>query len=399
MATPKPIQVFWIDDRHAEMRDFKVRAENQGIILHPFRSAEKGLPVLEEKLHFFDAVLLDAYFPLEEAQVQGTERLNGLRAAIDKLNELKRRKPYKAFILTGEERVERNDEFEDSFGSYYLKRDPKQLQKLLADLRLEAEAMTDTQVRHRYQRVFDVCSEPYIGESAAKHMLAILRTVHDGEATLEDDLYFNHLRKCLEWMFRAANRLGMVHDKCIERDEVNLTASSRFMAGLDNSRLMVRNSRPHFPKLIADHVRGILDVTNAFSHTEGEDKEVSKMRLEEHRRTVASPYLLYSLTFQLMDVLLWFKTYADANSDAARNKANWVDTTPVIHPDQLLPGKVTRLHPEKKFGEFTADADGNKAFLPPDLVSKHGLMRDMRIAVSIRPGEKGPIVAHVVILD
>lgn len=41
--------------------------------------------MLEEKLHFFDAVLLDAYFPLEEAQVQGTERLNGLRAALDKL--------------------------------------------------------------------------------------------------------------------------------------------------------------------------------------------------------------------------------------------------------------------------------------------------------------------------
>lgn len=113
---------------------------------------------------------------------------------------MKRRKPFRPFILTGEEKVERNEEFEDSFGSYYLKRDPKQQQQLLAELRMEAEAMIDTQVRHRYQRVFDVCTESYIGEGATKHMLAILRTVHDSEAILEDDLYFNHLRKCLEWM-------------------------------------------------------------------------------------------------------------------------------------------------------------------------------------------------------
>lgn len=190
----------------------------------------------------------------------------------------------------------------------------------------------------------------------------------------------------------------MIHNKCIERDKVNLTACSLFMAGLDNNRLMVRNNQPHFPKLIAEQVHGILDVTNAFSHTEGEDKEVSKMRLEEHRRTVASPYLLYSLTFQLMDVLLWFKAYSDANPNSEVNKTQWLDISPIVENGNQVPGRVTRLHPEKKFGEFTADSDSTTAFLPPDLVSKHGLTKGMCIAVVTRPGDKGPVVENLVIL-
>lgn len=394
----KPLNVFWIDDQHEDMVSFKVQAEQYGILLHPYTSAEEGLPALEARLDFFDAVLFDALFFQRKDQVSGTEEVDGLSVAIAKMNQLKHRKAYTPFILTGQERLDGDKTFRATFGEFYSKRNPEDVKRLFKDIRLTAEAMADTQIRHRYHRIFEICTERYIGEAAAKHLLTILRNVNGADDELKDDLYFNHLRKCLEWMFRRAHALGMIHDACIERNEVNLTACSRFMAGLDNERLQVGNSTSHFPPMVAEHVRRILDLTNAFSHTEGEDKEKSKLQLESYRDSVRSPYLLFSLTFQLMDVLLWFKAYADINGDVETNKAQWVVTAPELDDSELVHGRVTRLHPEKLIGEFTADGDGTKAFLSSDLVRKHSLERDVRIAVATRPSAKGPVVSHLKLL-
>jgi hypothetical protein len=71
-------------------------------------------------------------------------------------------------------------------------------------------------------------------------------------------------------------------------------------------------------------VKNLLQITGAASHT---TKVVSKENVDVtyYRRRVNTPYLLYSLTFQLMDVLIWFDEYSRENSDYAKNKSYWRD--------------------------------------------------------------------------
>lgn len=391
------INVLWIDDRHAEMRDFKVRAEQLGVKLHPYRSSEKGLAALEERLHFYDAVLLDGLFALNEEQEEGTERLDALSNTIARLNQLKDRKNFKHFILTGQETLERSEQFKDMFGDFYLKRDPKSVQQLFKYLRLAAEAMADTQIRHRYQRVFDICTERYIGDAAAEHLLTILRNVNGVDSELKDDLYFNHLRKCLEWLFRAANRQGLLHDKCIAKGEVNLRCSSLFMAGKEVNVLGVKCAKAHFPPLIAEHVRYILDVTNAHSHTESWEQEQARMQLDQYRGAVRSPYLLFGLTFMLLDVLLWFKQYADDHTSVADNRTLWED---LVQPEGLGDEQVGIVikKPDQGYAFFKPDTGAENAYIKNGFVKDNSLVNAMRVAVRTKLADKGPEVISLRVL-
>lgn len=128
---------------------------------------------------------------------------------------------------------------------------------------------------------------------------------------------------------------------------------------------------------IEGHIRYLLEVTNAFSHTEDLGAENSTLQLSEFREMVRSPYLLYSLTFQLLDVLLWFKAYAEANPDVAKNKSLWVDT----QGEGWVTGKVgdptTRL--------FLAA--GGSAYIPRPLADQEQLQPGMRIEVQIKDSD------------
>lgn len=184
---------------------------------------------------------------------------------------------------------------------------------------------------------------------------------------------------------------------------MNLTACSRFMAGLDNNRLGIGNSRAHFPKLIAKHVHQLLDLTNAFSHTEGEDKEASKLQLKEYRSTVNSPYLLYGSTFLLIDVLLWFKDYADKNPDVRANQAEWkVEPQPASQTNGPISGRVMRIHSEKGIGEFISDSNDYKAFIPRQIITEHSVRVNMNLEVWTTPSNqkgKNPVVVQIRILE
>lgn len=396
MEPLKPLNVFWIDDQHEEppMVNFKVQAEQYGIILHPYTSAEEGLPSLEARLDFFDAVLFDALFFRRKDQVSGTEEVDGLSVAIARVNQLKHRKAFTPFILTGQERLDGDKTFRATFGEFYSKRNPEDVRRLFKDIRLAAETMADTQIRHRYHRVFEVCTDRYIGQAAAEHLLTILRNVNGVEAELKDDLYFNHLRKCLEWLFRAANRQGLLHDKCIAKGEVNLRCSSLFMAGKEVNVLGVKSAKAHFPPLIAEHVRYILDVTNAHSHTESWEQEQARMQLDQYRAAVHSPYLLFGLTFMLLDVLLWFKKYADDHTSIADNRTLWED---LVQPEGLGDEQVGIVikRPDQGYAFFKPDTGAENAYIKNGFVKDNSLVNAMRVAVRTKLADKGPEVTSL----
>lgn len=340
METNKRYNILWIDDQFEELIDFNIQAENNGIDLDGYTSFEEGFNVLEKDLTKYDGVLLDAMFFETKDQVQGTEDESGLGMAIAKLNELKSQKLLPWFVLSGKESFTRtnNSLLKANKKRCFDKTNGNDLEALLELIKCEADEIEDTKIRHRYQQVFSVCTEEYIGERAAVHLLDILKSVDYTANKINDSLYFNPLRVILEEFFRAANRLGLLHDKCIVGGNVILKNSSRF---LSQQKVKVCDvtliycSKKHFPALIERAVQYILDVTNVASHSESPDKEQSKLDLNDYRQTVSSPYLLYSLTFQLLDVLIWFKSYADLNRNYAANVALWHDET--LEKDSATP--------------------------------------------------------------
>ena len=74
-----------------------------------------------------------------------------------------------------------------------------------------------------------------------------------------------------------------------------------------------------------DKANVIKDILKSF------EENKNNIDLQEYRKQVKSPYLLYSLAFQLLDVIIWFDEYLKTNNDYDYNKSLWLQDMSKIY--------------------------------------------------------------------
>ncbi len=179
-------------------------------------------------------------------------------------------------------------------------------------------------IENEYATVLDIASNRLSGPDCRKILLDILCAA-GGSGKIDSHLYYNSIRVVLEWMFRAARVAGLLHDKCFDKnDHINLTDSSKFMAGDRAIHSGVYCTKAHFPHLISKNVKFILEVTGGASHTTEVDTKENP-NLVAYWKEIDTPYLLYSITYMLCDTLIWFDKYIEENNDVLKNKSYWQD--------------------------------------------------------------------------
>ena len=379
-------KVLWIDDDcNTTGKDFIGQAEQDDVDITAFESHEEGIAFLEKNLNKFHAVILDAKVKLKKDDT--VIGLEGLKASRDRLIELNSKLDLPYFIFTGQPDYQTNEMFKESFGDFYIKGTDNE--KLINDLINRVENKEDYILQKEYRQVFEVCTEKYIGIDSQKHVLQILSSIKKPNITFDDELYFNKIRIILELMFRASNKYGLLHDACISNGKVNLSESSLFLAGAETKYLNVISSVSHFPKLIADAVKSIIFITGAASHTSDGNPQ-KNINLEDYRKTVKTPYLLYSLTFQLLDILIWFKEYIDKNYDVNLNKSYWQTTLmeSINSSDGWIEGKVSRIA-DNGYGTFLSNIGGEKLSIVPNLVTELSLNVNDLIRVTTKHDKSG----------
>lgn len=373
--------VLWFDDEHQEREDIKESAHLNDIRLFPFCSAEEGLNELERNLGRYDAVLVDGIFYRASDSSSVSDR--AFDAVAKRLSELTLRRALPWFVLSGQPSFARDSPFllVHKEGKVYDKADPQQLNRLWIDMKAAISEQPEAQIRHEFSRVFAVCTERYVGEQAQRPLLTILKSLKTPSAPIDDEAYFTQLRIVLEWMFRAAHRLGLLHERCInDKGIVNLTESALFLSGEPTRYLGVKCAKSHFPKFIANMVERILLITGAASHTVDPQIE-HNINLKEYRAIVRSPYLLYSLTFQVADILLWFKEYADANGDVELNRSLWQEIP-------WIPGEIVSIS-LNGFAKFQPTDGRPTLTIPPEKVKAHKLQASQRVEVTTKPSPDG----------
>lgn len=320
----KTYNVLWIDDEHdhPEMEPFIIQAETNGIILIGYSNFREGFYALCENLNHYDAILLDALF-LEDEKSQTVSK-KGLGASIAKIHELKSKKAFPYFVLSGQSTFTdvQNDILDANNLKCYNKKNPDDVKELLGNIKKEAETQIELQIKHENQLLFEILNE--YQDSARDTFICVFKGLKGFDNQFDDQLYFTQLRIILETMFRRANGLGLLHDKCVQVNgsQVNLTESYLFLSGFDTNHLKVTCSVTHFPKIIANNVKNIIYTTGAASHTSVVDV-TQDIHIQAYRKEIKTPYLLYSLALQLMDILIWFDIYSKANIDIAINKSYW----------------------------------------------------------------------------
>lgn len=365
--------ILWIDDEHETLTGTKGRAKRNGINLIPFKSLNSGMDELERNYPFYDGVLLDAKFFENEDDVQGTEDTYNVHRAKERLLQIK--KKFEVFVLTGQAEAYEDKTFKKAFTNIYKKGSDEEIDRMFSDIRIAAAKQEDTQIRHNYKRVFDVCTEKYIGEFAGQDILNLLKVKDETNI----DNYFNAIRKVIEDLFIAFNKFNLLPAEFVAHG-VALNESSKFLAGkgadgtLFSEKGYQHFEETHLPKQIASYLRSILSITQAGSH---------RSEIDNYVKTIRTTYLLKSISFQLLDVLIWFKMYVDSNP----KKENWVkvetETEEAKHNEDYICGKVININSHKGFAFFRPNDNSENIFIPPHLVANHELSEGISIIVDV----------------
>ncbi|MFZ4412031.1 MAG: hypothetical protein ACOYOV_03025 [Bacteroidales bacterium] len=374
----KQYRVLCIDDRPEALESFIELAAIKGISIEIFKYHKEGMDILCKDIHAYDAIILDA-LGLKESDDEA-EGYKGLQYSITTISGLQTFIPrfiYSAYI--------EKDEFSqirDLYSDEDIYTKGKDNKKLLAKIIEEADHRIETQIKHQYHSFLKALTT--IGaDSTIELFRNILVANKTGDISFEDTMFFTQLRIALEYVFRKANSIGILHDACIPNGKVNLTDSSLFLAGEQTKHCGVKCTKAHFPKIIADNVKNLLFITGGASHTSEVDP-TKEINFQEYKKAINTPYLLFSLTFQLIDTVLWFNKYADENPDKAKNKSLWLPQEE--SQGEWQEGIVLNLN-TKGFAFFKPKFDTFNSIIPPKIVADNNLSDNDQIYVIIEDYE------------
>ena len=271
----------------------------------------------------WDAIILDAkMFDESENEVP---KLDGLRKAVQHINEkaLLRKVPF--FISTGQPDLMDNETFEQAFGKYYIKeRDDK---KLIEDIKTIASKSTRFQVKSYYFDALDQLDT--LDAWCCEKILDILEAMHFPEKTIDPLLYYNPLRKALEYVFRAANKVGVIPDVFFSGGMVNLNQCFMFLIGREARVLGYRygdSGEGIVPRHIHDMMSLIINLGNYGSHsielshpTELSEYEVQKYDKQINAQGVNSKLLIFSIALQFCEIVKWMNHYITEHPNKEEN--------------------------------------------------------------------------------
>ena len=372
-------KILWIDDQHRdeEMIQFIIDADNEGLKLEGYSSAEEGFEVLESNLERFDAILLDGLFFEKKDQDAGTEDESGIGLAIAKINELKSKKVFQWFVLSGK------DQFTKSKNSLltankvrcYDKTNPTDVVELFLQLKSAAENQADTQLRHKYSQVLELCNDPYLGNNQFGRLFNLIKVIENVEPLQNTGDMLNPLRKILEGVFTRMSKLGIIPDQIVSNNGW-INGSSLFLSNRHNDYECLVEI---VPPLIAENLHRLLNITQDASHSEG----TLKLKVNDYLKDKKNDYLYRSCIYLLFDLLSWFKTFADIHTDIVQNKALWRKK----EGDWIF-GIVTKIQPNG-YGTFTQDNSTQTLGIKPDLVKQHLLLGGERVKVTTKLSSDG----------
>jgi hypothetical protein len=308
----KKYNVIWFDDEHDDLPIIREKAALSEICLVGFKSAAEGIRELRDNINDYDAAILDGNFFLNENQHSKADD-KAFGEVAKTILSLTERKKLPWFILSGQFNFTRErNKFADVFNGnkVYDKLNNEQLTSLWSDLRNEANRNADTQLRVEHWKVFEACTDKYIGKIAARNLLFILKKENVIAAFKDSDVYFNSIRKIMEDFFNACNRIGILPDTFVT-GSIPLNECERFFNGKEEKGYVLKDNK-FIGEIISRSISHLVRTSNSASHRSDVDKHIERFK---------TPYLLMSQVYQLLDVLIWFKEFADASPSMSQNNS------------------------------------------------------------------------------
>lgn len=346
-------KVLWVEDDPSIIQSFQINAEGNGIELDVASNWEDAEEKLRINFDEYSAIVLDAQCKIKKTDkvpsklflghvsvrlsricgekhkfipwyVLSAGTMDDFGVVLELINTEERKNldslwgPLK-YIKGGTRKVGEEDIDEEDL--------------LFNNIKKVASSTGVNTVLFRHAEVFKYVGEGRIIDyiKARTYLLKMLSALYYPEENLNFVYEGNPLRKVIEYVFRGANKYGLLPDDCFEdANHIRLLDASRYMAGLDtnvyegrNFKYKIRFGNPGqekegaggdciFDQDVAMFVKNILNYSSSDSHTNEDDPYI----IEEDKKEIFFGYVL-----QLCHVVKWVGNYIESHPDMAANKA------------------------------------------------------------------------------
>ena len=336
-------KVLWVDDQEEIVESTKLDADEYSIELDHYTNWQEAETALKNNFEDYTAIVLDAFCKVRQDEDIKDVFISAVLPRLARIcGEKKRFIPWyilSAGTMENFSRTVEGAEYEHQTSEWgqmlYLKDvpddDPKNSRILYENILRVGKAQANNIVLFRHRDVFTYLGEgKLIDERARKAMLKMLSALYVPEENIKYEYVGNPLRKVIEFIFRAAKKLGLLTEDCFdEKDHIVLLDANRYLSGLTINCYDGREIKYQarwgkagtgkdgsggefvFPSEIAMLVKNILNYSSSESHT----YEEKPYLIDEQNKELFFGYLM-----QLCHVIKWFGQYASDNSDIERNK-------------------------------------------------------------------------------
>lgn len=349
-------KVLWVDDlnraENNELTDFyegwQLKAEKYNIELVPFDNWEEAEKSLRKDFDEYSAIILDANCKIHK---EDTEQEEFITAVLPSLTNIfgEKRSLLPWYILSAGTMTNfgkivngaryQHSKHDEDWGEMLYLKDVREggnaPEKLFENIVRVAKDMAMNVVLFRHYDTFCYLGQDKLIDARARElMLRMLSALYSPEENIKYEYAGNPLRKVVEYIFRAARKIGLLTEKCFDnKDHIILLDASRYLAGLTidcyHGRKVSHQERwgkagegkdgaggdSVFPSDIAMLVKNILNYSSSESHT---DEELPYL-IDEQKKELFFGYVL-----QLCYVIKWFGKYAEENSNVEENKKKQV---------------------------------------------------------------------------
>jgi hypothetical protein len=213
--------------------------------------------------------------------------------------------------------------FTEIFGDFYRKGDKVEWVRLCDTMLSAIKATKENQIKAKYQDVFDALASMRLPQETESILLNILLPLHypDEYSGFISVNYYTRLRKVVGYLFRAFHRVGLVPDQCVLGGNVNLNQCSLYLAGKPANNVGVQygdDGDRVIPEYIESIIKSILEFGNVHSHTVDLDK-AEEDKISEMFASGKSNYLVFGLTLQLCELIVWTSNYIFLHNDKEIN--------------------------------------------------------------------------------
>lgn len=329
MANNVTYKVLWVDEEK-DVVNFPDVGRRHGIVVYQYPNWEQAKEVLERRFEAFSAIVLDGKCVINAGEVPNEDFLYQVVREMEAIFS-KHEESLPWYVLSSGSAADfqntlarismgERSQMQEQWGNVYFPKPTQDnsnpLEALCIAIQHACSQRKKIKVGRMYREVFTVLKS-YFDPQACNIMLDILVALHYPEESRSFDpvLYYTQLRKILELLFRACNKLGVLPD-CVmgQEDKVNLANSSLYLAGreVNLGRKNVRYGKPGdavFPPVVAQIVKSVLVVANKNSHTTELDNRESQV-IRDYYNSLHSNNFLFGYALHLCDVILWFGNYA-----------------------------------------------------------------------------------------